>query len=118
MNNEKAVQVDQYRLVNEWQQTLPRKLEQGDKATVLPDGSNPQGLIIHIDTAGRQMYSFDFQCAYVDSREVDLQLLDVERDGVHVDERTQVIQELAQNYMRHIHECAQELHDVTHHGES
>ncbi|EPY13601.1 MULTISPECIES: hypothetical protein [Paenibacillus] len=116
MNQEEQPQVDQSRLVDAWQQTLPAKLEPGDKATVLPDGANPQALVIHIDTAGRQMYSFDFHCAYVDSREVELNLIDVEKSGVHIDERTEVVQELVQNYVRHIHECAQALHDVTHHG--
>jgi hypothetical protein len=46
-----------------------------------------------------------------------LQLIDVERSGKHIDERTQPVQEMAQNYMKHIHECAQQLHNLTHHGD-
>ncbi|MCY7487246.1 hypothetical protein [Paenibacillus alvei] len=117
MNQEEKLQVDQSTLVSAWQQTLPTRLNPGDQAKVLPDGANPKALVIHIDTAGRQMYSFDFHCAYVDTREVKLNLIDVEKSGVHIDERTEVVQELVQNYMRHIHECAQALHDVTNHGQ-
>lgn len=118
MNENDIVQVDQHQLVAAWQQTLTNKLEPGNKATVLPDAANPHAFLIHIDTDGRQSYTFDFHCSYVDSREVDLKLIDVERDGVHIDERTQPVQEMAQDYMRHIHECAQHLHDLTHHGDT
>ncbi|UHA75282.1 hypothetical protein [Paenibacillus sp. 481] len=116
MHRDESIQIDQAQLAAAWQQTLPCLLDAGDKATVLPDEGVPNGLRIHIDTAGRQLYSFDFQCKYVDSREVRLDLVDVERDGRTVDERTPIIQELTQNYARHIHECAQALHDLTHHG--
>jgi len=114
MQNNEPISVTQDQLVNAWQQTLPTTLQEGDHAQVEPDGANPQALRIHIEAAGRQMYTFDFQCAYVDSREVRVDLVDVERDGVTVDERTQVIQEMAQTYTRNIHECAQALHDITH----
>ena len=113
-HSEDALQVDQQTLVQAWQQTLPEKLEPWGKATVLTDEAVPEGFRIHIDNAGRQMYSFDFACAYVDSREVNVQLVDVERDGQTVDERTEVIQEMTQNYIRHIHECAQALQSMTH----
>lgn len=113
MHNNDLVPVDQQQLVDAWQRTLPTTLKAGDQAEVLADEANPNALRIHIDAAGRQMYSFDFQCAYMDAREVRVDLVDVERDGETVDERTEVIQELAQNYMRHIHECAQALHKIT-----
>jgi hypothetical protein len=105
--------MNQDQLVTAWQQTLPTTLQNGDHAEVQADGANPNALRIHIGASGRQMYSFDFSCAYVDSREVRVDLVDVERDGVTVDERNDVIQELAQNYTRHIHECAQVLQSVT-----
>ena len=56
---------------------------------------------------GRQEYSFDFQCTYVDSREVKVDLVDVERDGATTDERNENIQGMVGDYTRHIHECAQ-----------
>jgi len=106
--------IDQQALVQAWQNTLPGTLDPWDKATVMADEGVPHGLRIHIDNAGHQMYSFDFSCSYVDPREVAVRLIDVERAGQHVDERTETIQELTQNYIRHIHECAQTLQSITH----
>lgn len=114
MNRE--FELDQNKLVHAWQSQLPQTLDPTDQSQVYADEANPQALRIHIDTAGRQMYSFDFQCAYVDSREVKVDLVDVERDGRTVDERTEIIQDMAQGYARQIHECAQALHELTHHS--
>ncbi|WP_051217474.1 hypothetical protein [Paenibacillus assamensis] len=114
MSREGAIPVQQDVLVQAWQQTLPTTLNPSDKATVNADEADPSGLRIHIDTAGRQQYSFDFACSYLDPREVRVQLIDVERDGQNVGEHTPVIQELAQNYVRQIHECAQTLQNITH----
>lgn len=108
-----AINVDSQTLANAWQATLPSTLDPWDKATVMVDEGVPQGLRIHIANAGHQLYSFDFACAYVDPREVQVQLVDVERAGKTVDERTEVIQEMTQNYIRHIHECAQALQSIT-----
>lgn len=105
--------VDQNELVQAWQQQLPNLLNPGDSADVLADQRDPQGLRVHIDVAGHQMYSLDFSCSYVDPREVTVQLVDVERDGLHVDERSDVIQGLAKDYTRNIHECAQALQNIT-----
>lgn len=113
MHNNEGLGIDQAQLVQAWQQTLPTMLDPTDKAIVLADEGVQNGLRIHIDAAGHQHYSFDFECAYVDPHEVRVQLVDVERDGRTVDERTEVIQELTQNYIRHIHECAQALQDIT-----
>lgn len=110
--------MDQNQLVAAWQETLPSTLHHGDHAYVHPDGANPHALRIHIDATGHQMYSFDFACSYIDGREVHVDLVDVERDGVTVDERNDVIQELAHNYTRHIHECAQALQHVTSHWDA
>ncbi|OZB89994.1 hypothetical protein [Paenibacillus sp. XY044] len=109
-------ELNQNKLVQAWQSQLPQTLDTSDQAQVFADGANPQALRIHIDTAGRSKYSFDFQCSYVDTREVKVDLVDVERDGRTVDERTDVIQNMAQDYTRQIHECAQALHDLTHHS--
>jgi hypothetical protein len=59
------------------------------------------------------MYSFDFLVTYVDSREVKVNLVDVEKADQTVDERNDVIQNLIEDYVRHLHECAQALHDLT-----
>ncbi|MNH87327.1 hypothetical protein D3C87_462490 [compost metagenome] len=105
--------VDQNMLVNAWQQQLPEFLNSGDSAQVLADAKDPQSLRIHINAAGHQFYSFDFQCTYLDPREIKVSLVDVERGGDHVDERGDVIQDLAADYSRHLHECAQALHRIT-----
>ncbi|MDO7908696.1 hypothetical protein Q5741_20115 [Paenibacillus sp. JX-17] len=112
MNRE--LNMDQQQLAGAWQEQMGNILQPGDQATVLADEADPNALRIHIDSSGRQMYSFDFKCAYVDSREVRVELVDVERSGLHVDERTGPIQELASDYTRQIHECAQTLQQLTH----
>jgi len=112
---DKELRVDQSQLVDAWQAQLPAVLASSDQALVKADEADPKSIRIHIDTAGRQAYSFDFECVYVDSREVKVSLVDVERDGRSVDERTETIQALAQDYTRHIHECAQALQQITHH---
>ncbi|MBO2946046.1 hypothetical protein JJQ72_18885 [Paenibacillus sp. F411] len=112
MNSE--LNVGQEVLVGAWQERLPTILKPGDRAQVAADLANPQGLRIHIEAAGRQDYSFDFECRYVDSREVQVKLVDVERAGVVVDERNENVQGMAGDYTRHIHECAQALQQITH----
>ena len=106
-------QLNQNQLVDAWQSKLPSVIHPSDQALVVADEGDANSIRIHIGTAGRQAYSFDFQCTYMDTREVGVQLVDVERDGRSVDEHTDVIQNLAGDYIRHIHECAQSLHDVT-----
>lgn len=113
MNSE--LNVDQSTLVNAWQERLPIILKPGDRAEVAADEGDPNAIRIHIDAAGRQDYSFDFQCTYVDSREVKVDLVDVERAGATTDERNENIQGMVGDYTRHIHECAQTLQQITHH---
>jgi hypothetical protein len=93
---------------------LPTFLNDSDKAEVNADEAEPNGLRVHIDSAGRTGYTFDFSCLYVDSREVNVTLVDVEKDGRTVDEHHETIQHLAEDYIRHLHECAQSLHELTH----
>ena len=106
-------ELNQGQLVDAWQSQLPAILNPSDQSQVVADASDPNSIRINISTAGRQAYSFDFQCTYQDEREVNVALVDVEKDGRSVDEHTNVIQELAGDYTRHIHECAQSLHDIT-----
>jgi hypothetical protein len=106
--------INQQELVDAWQNALPNTLNASDKATVLADESNPNGIRIHIQCAGHSDYSFDFACTYVDSREVKVQLVDAESGHVSIDERNERVQQLIEDYVRHIHECAQVLHAVTH----
>lgn len=105
--------INQDQLVKEWQTTLPDTLNSTDEARVLADPSNPQTLLVHIITAGHSGYTFDFKITYVDAREIRVELLDVEQDQVHVDEKTEIIQTLIEDYVRHMHECAQVLNQVT-----
>ncbi|WP_059049781.1 hypothetical protein [Paenibacillus senegalimassiliensis] len=104
---------DQTTLVNAWQTQLPEYLNPGDSAQVQADLADPDSLRIHINAAGRQFYSFDFQCSYMDPREVRVELVDVEREGRTVAESSTEIQELTGDYVRHIHECAQALASLT-----
>lgn len=113
MNSE--LNVDQSTLVNAWQENLTSILKPGDVAEVAADEGNPSAIRIHIGAAGRQEYSFDFQCTYVDSREVKVDLIDVEKDGTTTDERNENVQGMVGDYTRHIHECAQTLQQITHH---
>ncbi|MDP4099249.1 hypothetical protein OIN60_21255 [Paenibacillus sp. P96] len=110
----KELQIDQQRLVEAWQERLPTFIGPGDKAQISADEADPKALRIHIESEGRQMYSFDFICAYVDSREVKVSLVDVESGGRTIDERSDMIQQLADDYTRHIHQCAQALQQLTH----
>jgi len=111
MNRE--LNIDQHQLVQAWQERLPELLHPGDHSLVAADGADGKALRIHIDANGRQSYSLDFACTYVDSREVQVQLVDVERDGQTIDERGDYVQELADHYTRHIHQCAQALQQIT-----
>lgn len=100
-------------LVQSWQQELPTFLNSGDSSEVTADNMDKNSIRVHIESAGHEMYSFDFKCSYMDTREVKVDLLDVEQDGRAIDEHTNAIQELTHDYVRHIHECAQSLHRIT-----
>lgn len=105
--------VDNDTVAKVWQEQLPGILNESDKCTVVADEGDPNALRVHIATAGRTGYSFDFKVEYVDSREIDVQLVDVEKDGNHVDENTDIIQTLINDYARHMHECAQTVKSTT-----
>jgi hypothetical protein len=106
--------LNQADLVAAWQKTLPSYLNDTDQAKVTQDAANPQRLRVHIATAGRSFYSFDFDVSYMDSREVRVDFKLALVDNKPVDEQTEQVQELIHDYVRHIHECAQELQKITH----
>lgn len=116
MSKHDTLQVDAQRLADAWANTLPTVLSASDRAEVKKDEAEPNVLRIHIATAGHSNYSFDYKCTYMDAREVKVELVDVEREGVSVDERTDIIQTMVDDYVRHIHECAQQLHALTTNG--
>ncbi|RKN78808.1 hypothetical protein [Paenibacillus ginsengarvi] len=113
MSKTDVLTIDQSELTQAWRQTLPTVLNESDQAEVMADEHNPSSLRIHIRSAGHSMYTFDFLVTYVDSREVKVELVDVEKADVTVDERNELIQNLVEDYIRHIHECAQALKKVT-----
>ncbi|MDG0808993.1 MULTISPECIES: hypothetical protein [Cohnella] len=114
MSTEDKLTIPQSELVQRWQSELQQHLHGGDQAEVRADEANPDGLLVQIRSAGRQNLEFDFSVRYVDSREIEIGLSDVERDGQAVDERSDVLQELIVDYRRHLHECAQTLQPYTH----
>jgi hypothetical protein len=113
INMDRLLEVDQHNLVSAWQERLPALMDDGDSFNVQADEGDPNSLLIHFNAAGRQAYSLDFRCRYVDSREVAVDLLDVEQSGIHIDEHSDAVQQLAQQYSRQIHECAQALQNMT-----
>lgn len=113
MSRTDELTLDQQRLVDAWRQTLPETMNPTDRSDVKADESDPKSLRVTIHSAGHQMYSFDFKITYVDSREVEVVLIDVEKDNQTVDERNDIIQQLIGDYTRHLHECAQALHRLT-----
>lgn len=114
MSKKDELQLDQQRLVEAWEAALPERIKHGDQATVKADEADAKRIRVTIRTAGHQEYDFDFLVTYVDSREVEVSLIDVEKAGTSVDERTDPIQQLIHDYKRHLHECAQALHHLTH----
>ncbi|WP_338553896.1 hypothetical protein [Paenibacillus sp. KS-LC4] len=101
-------------LVEAWNRTLPELMNKPDKCLVQADEADPKSLRITIQSAGHQSYEIDFKVTYVDSREIKVELVDVEKDHRAVDERTDILQQLIHDYKRHIHECAQALGQLTH----
>ena len=109
---EEQLQIDQEELIQAWKQELPNFLNEGDSSDVTA-GAGPQSLRINIQVAGRSKYDLDFDCTYMDTREVKVERVDVEKDNRSVDEHTEIIQNLVDDYIRLIHECAQSLKKLT-----
>jgi hypothetical protein len=101
-------------LVAAWQESLPLYLNDTDRAKVTQVAIKPQWMHIHIDTAGRSFYSFDFDVTYLDSREVKVEFKQALKDNKPIVEQTEQLLELIKDYIRHIHECAQALQKITH----
>lgn len=113
MMNTPVLPVDSQTLAQAWNDMLPQLLNPSDQAEVRADEKHPDVLNIHIASTGRSMYTFDFRVQYLDQREVKVDLIDVERDDVSIDERSETVQQLIEDYIRHIHECAQQLKELT-----
>jgi Fe-S cluster assembly iron-binding protein IscA len=113
MSGTEQLTVDNQTVAKAWQDQLPGILNQSDQCKVVADEGDPNALRVNIQTGGRSDYNFDFKVSYVDSREVDVQLVDVEQGGLHIDENTEIIQNLAEDYVRHLHECAQAVQNMT-----
>jgi hypothetical protein len=114
MSKADKLTIDQAELVNEWMTVLPTTLQPTDQARVWADEADPQALRVHIMVAGHTEYTIDFKVTYVDTREVKVELTDVQRGTTHIDETSDLMQNLVEDYIRHIHECAQALQKVTH----
>ncbi|MDF2925893.1 MAG: hypothetical protein K0R57_4807 [Paenibacillaceae bacterium] len=114
MSDKDQLKLDQDRLVAAWQRALPTTMSSTDSVKVTADESDSKAIRISVAAAGHSMYEFDFKCTYVDSREVKVELVDVEKDGKTIDEDSGKMQELIGDYIRNIHECAQALEQLTH----
>lgn len=116
MEKEKdQLQLDQPRLVDAWRRVLPTVMKTTDAVTVKADEANPRALRIAVGSAGHSLYTFDFLVTYVDSREVKVELVDAEKgEGGTIDERGPLVQDLIQDHVRNLHECAQALQQETH----
>lgn len=110
--SDKQLQMDQQSLIEAWNEELPEFLNDGDSSEVTGD-VDPTSIRIRIHVAGRTKYELDFVCTYLDSREVDVDLVDVDQDNRSVDEHTDIIQNMVEDYVRCIHECAQSLKKLT-----
>ncbi len=114
MSKTDKLTINQAELVNEWMTVLPTTLQPTDQARVWADEADPQALRVHIMAAGHTGYTIDFKVTYVDDREVKVELTDVQQGTTHIDETSEIVQNLVDDYVRHIHECAQALQRVTH----
>lgn len=106
--------VNQDRLVEEWQSALTNILHDGDESRIWADEADSQAIRVHITTrAKHSLFTFDFKVSYVDAREVKVDLVDVEQNEDHLDAGSDEIQAMIEDYVRHLHECAQTLKKVT-----
>jgi hypothetical protein len=109
------LQLDQSQLVDAWRRVLPTTMKTTDAVTVKADEANPKALRVAVGNAGHSLYTFDFLVTYVDSREVKVELVDAEKgEGGTIDERGNLVQDLIQDHVRNLHECAQALQQETH----
>ncbi|MFC0216369.1 hypothetical protein ACFFK0_28630 [Paenibacillus chartarius] len=113
MSKTAQLTVDNQKVAEAWQMFLPRMLNETDTCKVVADEGDPSALRVNIQTAGRSDYNFDFKVTYVDPREIEVNLVDVQQGNLHVDEHTEIIQSLAEDYVRHLHECAQGVKNIT-----
>ncbi|GED15151.1 hypothetical protein [Aneurinibacillus migulanus] len=113
MSKRTHMSVNRDELLAAWQQALPSTFKQTDKVEVIADPLDQDALRIHVNTAGHNHYEFEYICRYVDPREVQVTLRDIQHMGATVYDPTLDIQNLSEEYTRNIHECAQTLHSLT-----
>jgi hypothetical protein len=113
MSRTEQLTVDNKKVAEAWQTILPKMLNASDSCTVTADEADASTLRVNIQTAGHSNYNFDFKVTYVDSREIKVELVDVQQGNLHVDEHTEIIQNLTEDYVRHLHECAQGVKNMT-----
>lgn len=113
MNTSNELNVNSDTLIQAWQHALPEFIKPTGESEIQADAKSSNSLLIHIKDDGRSHYSFDFRVNYVDDREINVEFLDVEKAGMHVDDNSEAVQTLAKDYVRHIHECAQHLKELT-----
>jgi hypothetical protein len=114
MESQAQPKISGSKLVEAWSQTLPGILNATDSVKVTADATNPRAVQIHINTAGHTGYSFDFSCAYVDDREVKVDFRKGRKEGEAILDGSAPVNHLLDDYIRHIHECAQALQADTH----
>lgn len=113
MKHVDPIRVDE-NLVKTWSDTLPNFFNSTDSVSVKADPLDPHAMQIFIQTAGRMAYGLQFKCVYVDDREVKVFFISAHKGNGCADEESEIVEELADDYIRHIHECAQALQTVTH----
>jgi hypothetical protein len=113
MSSAPVLSVDPQKLADAWNEQLQLVIGPSDKASVMPDAKDPDTLLIQITSAGHTMYTLDFRCTYVDTREVHVEFIDVDSNGITANEGREIIQSLIEDYIRHIHECAQRVKGLT-----
>ncbi|MFD0713388.1 hypothetical protein [Paenibacillus sp. GCM10027626] len=114
MSTNDTLTIPQSELVQGWRTKLPECLDTGFSAKVEPDEANPHALNIEIRTNDHEMLELTFRVQYMDSREIEIELLDVQQEDRSVDERNDSIQQSIANCRRQMHECAQILQAITH----
>lgn len=114
MSSNDTLTIPQAELVEAWRDKLPELLETGFEAEIKPDDADPHAFWVEMRTSGHEELSLIFCVRYVDSREIDVRLSDVQQAGKSIDESGDSVQMLIANCRRQLHQCAQALHEYTH----
>lgn len=102
-------------LLAAWRRTLPETLDnEAASVQIEKDDTHSDKLLIHVTMSGRNQYTLDFSCVYLDTREVQVECIDAAKANRSVDVHADHIQDMIKQVTRDIHECAQALHPITH----